>query len=185
MGTEKHQGFVRRAVTLEDDGCFAMTELSHGSNVQSVKTTATYDPATKEFVLRTPTQADMKFWIGNLGKTAQMAVVFAQLITKGKNQGVHAFVVPVRDRRTHLPLPGITIGDCGEKLGMAGVDNGFMIFNNYRVPKDALLDKISQVADDGTYTSSIAKKSKRFAFMMSTLCGGRFSVTRAAAVREP
>ena len=41
-----------------------------------------------------------------------MAVVFAQLITQGKNHGVHAWLVPIRDE-DGTPLPGVTIGDDG------------------------------------------------------------------------
>ena len=47
-----------------------------------------------------------------------MAVVFAQLILpSGKSAGPHAFLVQIRDRIDHLPLPGVEIGDCGEKIG--------------------------------------------------------------------
>lgn len=77
LGTEKHRELLLRAARLQDKGCFCMTEMGHGSNVQGVKTTATYDPVKKEFELNTPNQEDMKFWIGNLGKTSNMAVVFA------------------------------------------------------------------------------------------------------------
>jgi len=56
---------------------------------------------------------------------------------------VHAFLIPIRDRDTHEPLPGIVIGDMGAKIGLPGVDNGFMVFNNYRVGYDSLLDNLS------------------------------------------
>lgn len=69
-----------------------------------------------------------------------MAIVYAQLITKDKNEGVHCFVVPIRDKRTHYPFPGIEIGDCGQKIGLNEMDNGWMKFKNYQIPKDALLD---------------------------------------------
>lgn len=59
----------------------------------------------------------MKFWIGNLAKTATVGVVFAQLISKGKEYGVHAFVINLRDKN-HEPFAGILIGDCGAKMGM-------------------------------------------------------------------
>ena len=95
----------------------------------------------------------MKFWIGGLAKTAHMGVVFAQLITKGKKMGVHAFVIQLRDRTFHTPLPGLTIGDCGPKIGMHGIDNGWVVFKDFRAPKEALLDKICDLADDGTYSS--------------------------------
>lgn len=117
LGTQKHKKFIERAAKLEDLCCFCMTELAHGSNVQGIKTTATYDPATREFVLNTPRDQDMKFWIGNLAKTATHGVVFAQLYTKGKGQGVHPFVVELRNPKNHQPYPGILIGDCGAKIG--------------------------------------------------------------------
>ncbi|CDW77002.1 acyl-coenzyme a oxidase [Stylonychia lemnae] len=179
LGTEKHWPLVMRAASLEDMACFCMTELSHGSNVQGLKTRATYDPSTREFILNTPRDQDMKFWIGNLGKTAHIGVVFAQLHTQGKGQGVHAFVVPLRDRRTHQPLPGVLIGDCGAKIGHHGIDNGFLKFSDYRISKDALLDRFFQVADDGTYTSIIPTKGKRFAFVLSSLSFGRTMMAHA------
>lgn len=80
---------------MKDLGAFAMTELAHGSNVRGVQTIAKYCPKTKQFILNTPKDEDIKFWIGNLGKNAHMAIVYAQLITNGKNEGVHCFVVPV------------------------------------------------------------------------------------------
>jgi acyl-CoA oxidase len=143
-----------------------------------LKTTATYDPSTKEFILNTPTQADCKFWIGNLAKTAHRGVVFAQLITLGKKQGVHAFVIDLRERKTHRVLPGLTIGDCGPKEGLHGMDNGFVIFKDYRVPKFALLDKLSSIADDGTYDSPIKDKNKRFATTVAALSSGRVLVCK-------
>ena len=95
-----------------------MTELGHGSNVQGIETTAHFNPITKGFILHSPTVTSQKFWIGNLGKSCTMSVVFAKLILpNGKNAGPHAFVVQIRDTIDHLPLPGVEIGDCGEKIG--------------------------------------------------------------------
>lgn len=56
--------------------------------------------------------------------------------------GVHVFIVPLRDPKSHKPLPGLTIGDCGAKVGMQGIDNGWIIFKDFRIPKDNLLDRI-------------------------------------------
>lgn len=42
-----------------------------------------------------------------VGKSANYAVVSAQLRTNGKNHGMHAFLVQLRDLQTHKPLPGL------------------------------------------------------------------------------
>lgn len=72
-------------------------------------------------------------------------VAMARLFIKGKDYGPHAFVVPIRDMRTHLPLPGIKVGDIGPKFGYNGVDNGFLSFNHVRVPLDNMLMRFAKV----------------------------------------
>ena len=74
-----------------------------------------------------------------------MAVVFCKLIVRGQDEGIHALVVPLRDYSTHNVLAGITIGDCGKKGGVDNIDNGYIIFKDYQVPYDALLDKFSYI----------------------------------------
>ena len=78
-----------------------------------------------------------------------MAVIFAQLIVNEKDYGPHAFVVPIRDKRTGRPFNGVMLGDCGQKIGLEGIDNGFIIFNRYRIPKDNLLNKFSSIDSEG------------------------------------
>lgn len=181
LGTEKHRELLLDGTSLRTFGCFGLTEIGHGSNVKGVELTAEYDPETEEFVLNSPTKTSAKFWIGNLAKTAQNGVMFAQLITKGENKGVHAFVLPIRDRRTHTPLPGIEIGDCGDKLSTQGVDNGWIIFDNYRVPKDALLDKFGSVDKEGNYHTDIQNDNVRFANSIASLSGGRVIICRLSS----
>jgi acyl-CoA oxidase len=180
LGTEPHHlRYLRAAGRLELAGCFAMTETGHGSNVQALETTATYEPASGDFVLETPHRAARKDYIGNAGLHGQVAVVFAQLLLGGETRGVHAFVVPIRDAGGH-PLPGLSIEDCGPKVGLDGVDNGRLSFEAVRVPRENLLNRFADVAADGTYSSPIASPNRRFFTMVGTLVGGRISVALAA-----
>ena len=152
LGTKRHHDeYLRDVMSFDLPGCFAMTETGHGSDVQQLRTTCTYDPATQTFDLHTPHQAARKDYIGNAAKDGRMAVVFAQLITQGKNHGVHAWLVPIRDADGDA-LPGVTIEDDGPKAGLLGVDNGRLSFDHVTVPREMLLDRYGQVAEDGTYT---------------------------------
>lgn len=178
LGTKKHHDkYLKDIGSLDLPGCFAMTETGHGSNVRNCETTATYDEATQEFVIHTPHNLARKEYIGN-ALHGRMASVFAQLYTQGECQGVHAFIVPLRDA-DHKELPGIRVEDSGYKLGLNGVDNGQIWFDNVRVPRENLLDKFGGVAEDGTYTSPIESLSRRFFTMLGTLVGGRVFVPQA------
>ncbi|MGA3564614.1 acyl-CoA dehydrogenase family protein [Melissospora conviva] len=181
LGTRRHHDtYLRDIIAGELFGCFAMTETGHGSDVQALRTTCTYDPQTQTFDLHTPHEAARKDYIGNAARDGRMAVVFAQLITEGRSHGVHAFLVPIRDAQGK-PMPGVTIGDAGHKGGLLGVDNGRLSFDHVTVPRDMLLDRYGQVAEDGTYASPIEGDSRRFFTMLGTLVRGRVSVGGAAS----
>src|SRR4051812_24916354 len=180
LGTERHhERYLRAVATMELPGCFAMTETGHGSNVQALGTTATYDPETEEFVVHTPGDDARKDYIGNAARDGRLAVVFAQLIAGGEPRGVHALLVPIRDEDGE-PCEGVRLEDCGPKLGLNGVDNGRIWFDHVRVPRETLLDRYAQVAPDGTYTSPIENPTKRFFTMLGTLIQGRISVCGAS-----
>jgi acyl-CoA oxidase len=181
LGTERHhQAYVPRIISLDLLGCFAMTETGHGSDVQSLETTATYDPSTQEFVIDSPTPTARKDYIGGAAETATVAAVFAQLITPdGQGHGVHCFVVPIRDDDGN-DLPGVTTGDCHYKGGLPGVDNGRIQFDQVRIPRENLLNKYADVAEDGTYSSPIENPNRRFFTMLGTLIRGRVTVGGSA-----
>lgn len=113
--------------------------------MQSLETTATYDPDTQEFVINSPSLTAAKWWSGGLGRTADHAVVMAQLYTQGKRRGPHPFLVPIRDTKTRKPLPGRTIADIGPKAGYNSTDNGLLILENVRVPHNYFFARFSTV----------------------------------------
>ncbi|TPX45691.1 acyl-CoA oxidase [Chytriomyces confervae] len=139
-------------------GCYAQTELGHGSNVQGLETTATYIPETEQFEIHSPSLTASKWWVGGLGKTATHAIVMARLITKGKDFGPHAFIVPIRSLENHKPFAGIMVGDVGPKMGFNCVDNGFILFNKYRIPRDHMLMRYSKVDKEGNYSAPPVQK---------------------------
>ncbi len=181
LGTQEHQDkWLPGIMSLEIPGCFAMTEIGHGSDVASIATTATYDPETREFVVNTPFRAAWKEFIGNAAVDGLAAVVFAQLITRGVNHGVHAFYVELRDPATKEFLPGIGGVDDNIKGGLNGIDNGRLHFSNVRIPRTNLLNRYGDVAADGAYSSPITSPGRRFFTMLGTLVQGRVSLDGAA-----
>ena len=179
LGTERHHALIPRIIDLDLVGCFAMTEIGHGSNVQNLETTATYDPQTEEFVVHSPTHSATKDYIGNAARHASIAAVFAQLVTRGESHGVHCFLVPIRDEHGE-DMPGVTTADDHHKGGLRGVDNGRISFDQVRIPRGNLLNRYGNVDENGAYSSPIDDTGKRFFTMLGTLIRGRISVGGSA-----
>ena len=175
LGTKPHHdAYLEDLIAGRLMGCFAMTESGHGSNVQALGTTATYDIETREFVINTPDDMSRKDYIGNAARHAEVAAVFAQLEIGGEARGVHCFVVPIR--KDGDTLPGVRIEDCGKKMGLNGVDNGQIWFDNVRIPRENLLNQFADVTEVGTYESPIDNANRRFFTMLGTLVQGRVCV---------
>ncbi len=180
LGTRHHHDrWLPSASDLSLPGCYAMTERDHGSNVRDLATRARYLPESGEFEIHTPHPGARKDWIGNAALDGRMATVFAQLETEGENHGVHAFLVPIRDEEGR-PLAGVQIEDCGDKVGLQGVDNGRIRFQRVRIPRQNLLNRFGDVTPDGRYESPIASDGKRFFTMLGTLVTGRISIAAAS-----
>ncbi len=176
---EQQRQHLADAANMTLPGCFAMTETGHGSNVQGLETTATYDPETAEFVIHTPHDRARKDYIGNAARDAQMAVVFARLLVGENDYGVHALLARIRNNEGST-VPGVRIEDCGDKLGLNGVDNGLIWFDQVRVPRTHLLDRFGGVSEAGEYESPIPSDNKRFFMTLGALVGGRVSVALAS-----
>ncbi|GLJ30784.1 hypothetical protein SUGI_0610720 [Cryptomeria japonica] len=154
---EQQEEWLPLAYKMKIIGCYAQTELGHGSNVQGLETTATFDPTSDEFVLNSPTLTSTKWWPGGLGKVSTHAIVYARLITDGRDYGVHAFLVQIRSLENHQPLAGVTVADIGVKFGNGGyntMDNGLLRLDHVRIPRKQMLMRLSTVTREGKYLQS-------------------------------
>ena len=149
---DQQAAWLPRSLNMQVVGTYAQTELGHGTYVRGLETVAVFDPPSASFILHTPTLSATKWWPGGLGKTATHAVVMARLFTGGRDRGPHAFIVQVRDLETHLPCPGVSVGDIGDKFGFGSVDNGFLALDHVAIPRDAMLARYARVEADGAYT---------------------------------
>lgn len=180
LGTEKHhRKYLKDIGSLQLPGCFAMTETGHGSNVRGLETTATYNHQDQTFTIHTPNPEARKEYIGNAALHGQMATVFAKLIIDGEDYGVNAFVVPLRSPNGKMHH-GVRIEDCGRKMGLNGVDNGIIYFNQVVIPKENMLDRFASINADGEFESPIQSDNRRFFTMLGTLVGGRIGIPRSA-----
>ncbi|XP_031273942.1 acyl-coenzyme A oxidase 3, peroxisomal-like isoform X2 [Pistacia vera] len=180
LGTKRHHDkWLKDTENYVVKGCFAMTELGHGSNVKGIETVTTYDSNTGEFVINTPCESAQKYCIGGAANHATHTVVFSQLEINGKNQGVHAFICQIRDADGKI-CHNIRIADCGHKIGLNGVDNGRIWFDNVRIPRENLLNSVADVSPDGEYLSAIKDPDQRFAAFMAPLTSGRVNIASSA-----
>ncbi|KLJ12339.1 hypothetical protein EMPG_12605 [Blastomyces silverae] len=163
QGSEAQKAYwMPKLEAWEVIGAYAQTELGHGSNVRGIELEARWDPKTKDFVLHSPHLTASKWWNGTMGRTANYVIAVAQLLlpvsgsgaeTKYKSYGPHPFIVQIRDLKTHQPPDSILVGDIGPKYGYNSMDNGYLLFNQHRIPHDAMLAGYSRVdPETGEYT---------------------------------
>ncbi|CAG8761594.1 2209_t:CDS:2, partial [Ambispora leptoticha] len=157
LGTERHRRILPGVDDLTNVGCFALTELGYGNNAVEMETTAIFDEETREFIINTPSVLAQKYWITNSAIHAKWAVVFAQTYVKGKNEGIHAILVRIREEDM-TPSRGVVIEDMGVKFECNGVDNGKLWFKNVRVPVDNLLNRYSNIDEKNQFTSVIESR---------------------------
>jgi len=154
-------------------GCYAQTEIGHGSNVRALETTATFLPENKggqpggSWVVNSPTLTSAKAWPGTLGRTGNHAMVIARLIDgEGKDRGVHNFLVPLRSMKDHTLLPGVVTGDLGPKIGYNNMDNGYARFEHVVIPRRNMAMRFASVDENGKYSKkSVSDATSKVAYI--------------------
>lgn len=175
LHTQRHAYIFDLIDSLEVTGCFCLTELGYGNNAVQMETTATYDSKTQEFVINSPTVLSQKYWITNGAVHANYALVFAQTLVGGKQEGVNAFLVPIRDKQLKA-LPGVEINDMGIKMGLNGIDNGALKFHNVPIPRTNLMNRYSDVDEQGRFSSEVKGIQQRFFKVTERLLSGRLCI---------
>lgn len=177
-----HDGYrhdLSEYVSMNRTGTFLCTELDHGNDAAAMETTATLDPATGGFLLDTPHPGAQKFMpntsvIGG----PKSALVAARLLVDGQDKGVFLFLVPLSDEMGHLP--GITVRALPPKLGSA-IDHCLTSFDHVWLPREALLEaEHGQLSPDGTVTSSVGSRRKRFLRSIGRVTTGKLCMSAAA-----
>ncbi|CAG8687735.1 20386_t:CDS:10 [Dentiscutata erythropus] len=176
LGTERHRYLLPGIDSLQNVGCFALTELGYGNNAVEMETTAVYDESAREFIINTPSTLAQKYWITNSAVHAKWVIVFAQTIIRGKNEGVHAILVRIREEDMKISK-GVVIEDMGVKFECNGVDNGKLWFKNVRVPVENLLNRFSDIDENNNFTSVVKKTRDRFLRVANQLLSGRLAIS--------
>ncbi|KAK2736814.1 hypothetical protein FQN55_001403 [Onygenales sp. PD_40] len=166
-------------------GCYCQTELAHGTFVRGIETTATLDIDKDEFVVDSPTLTSAKFWPGAMASSCTHGILMARLIIKGKDHGVHPFIIPLRNVDNFKPAPGVEFGDIGMKMGYNGTTNGYAIFSGLHVPRTNLLMGHAKVTRDGTYIPAQHEKSTYLTMLharTTIAAGAGFKLAQAATI---
>ncbi|MBI3753246.1 MAG: acyl-CoA dehydrogenase family protein [Deltaproteobacteria bacterium] len=142
---EQKQKYLPKLCSGEFIGCFALTEPNAGSDAASILSSAILKG--NEWALN-----GTKTWISS-GSIADIAIVFAVTDKTKGHHGITAFIV-------EKGSPGFSTKDIKGKLGLRASNTAELIFEDCRIPKDAVLDGIG----DG------------FKIAMSALDNGRYGV---------
>jgi acyl-CoA oxidase len=164
-------------------GCFAFTEKGAGVlSGAGVETTATYNAGSDSFVMHSPTASSHKVWISQ-GLHAEHAVILAELIIDGTKYGPHLFWARIRERGTkdgslNNTVPGVTCTTLPPKIALRGLDNAYIAFDQFEVPRKALLCRFCTVEKGGKYSQSLpAGTSRMIDLLISRLLTGRICLS--------
>ncbi|MFD0355342.1 hypothetical protein ACFVHW_16650 [Streptomyces sp. NPDC127110] len=154
-----HAADIAELTSARSVGAALMTELGLGSSSANIRTRATYDAATREFVLDTPDPAAAKY-PPNVGLPGlpRLAVVSARVHTAGVDRGTFLFLVPLQD--TRAPHPGVRI--CRRPpTALLPLDYATVSFEGVRVPRHRWLADGADIDSEGVFHDPLADPAAR------------------------
>ncbi|MEY4429120.1 MAG: hypothetical protein RLZZ182_1809 [Pseudomonadota bacterium] len=130
-GTDAQKArYLPPLVSGEHVGALAMSEPEAGSDVVSMKLTGTLGPGGDHYVLQ-----GRKMWITN-GPVADTLVVYAKTAPDRGARGITAFLI-------ERGMPGFSVAQRLDKLGMRGSPTGELVFEQVRVPVEHVLGEVN------------------------------------------
>ena len=121
---EQKAKYLPKLVSGEHVGSLAMSEAGAGSDVVSMKLKA--DSVQGGYVLN-----GTKFWITN-ATHADTLVVYAKTAPEAGSRGITAFLI-------EKDMPGFSIGQKIDKMGMRGSPTAELVFNDCEVPEENIM----------------------------------------------
>jgi len=124
-GTDEQKvKYLPGLISGEHVGSLAMSEAGAGSDVVSMKLRA--DSVQGGFLLN-----GTKFWITNAAY-ADTLVVYAKTVPEAGSRGITAFLI-------EKDMPGFSIGQKIDKMGMRGSPTAELVFNDCFVPEENVM----------------------------------------------
>jgi isovaleryl-CoA dehydrogenase len=152
---EQKEKYLPKLVSGQHVGALAMSEPSAGSDVVSMKLRA--ERKGNAWLLN-----GTKMWITN-GPIADVLVVYAKTDPQAGARGISAFIV-------EKSMPGFTIAQKLDKLGMRGSPTGELVFRDCEVPPENVL---------GSIGSGVNVLMSGLDFERSVLAGGPLGIMHA------
>ncbi len=149
------QKYLPKLVSGEHLGALAMSEAGAGSDVMSMRTTASRDG--DEYVLN-----GSKMWITN-APLADVIIVYAVTDSAAGSRALSAFVV-------ERGSPGLSTPQKLDKLGMRGSDTSDVLFEDCRVPAE------NRLAEEGKGATILMSGLD---YERVVLAGGSLGIMRA------
>ena len=136
LGTEEQkERYLTPGIEGKRIGCLGITEPGAGSDVASIRTTAKLEG--DEYVIN-----GSKTFITNAAR-ADFIVLVAKTDPEAGHNGISLLLIDIRDEDGN-ELPGFSVAQNLDKMGMEASDTCEIAFEDMRVPADSILGEVGK-----------------------------------------